>query len=130
VVGTDALDVSEDELAALLGRRRGQIKSALMDQRLIAGLGNLLSDELLWRARIHPRRAAARLSRQRVSELHRCMVDVLRDSNRRARVPPERGWLTGARDRRDARCPRCQARLRRSTIAGRTAVWCPRCQRR
>jgi formamidopyrimidine-DNA glycosylase len=129
-LGPDALEVSEDELAELLGRRRGQIKSALMDQRLIAGLGNLLSDELLWRARIHPRRPAARLSRRRVSELHRCMIEVLRDSNRRARVPPERGWLTGARDQRDARCPRCEARLRRATIAGRTAVWCPRCQRR
>jgi formamidopyrimidine-DNA glycosylase len=128
-LGPDALDVSDRQLAELLGRRRGQIKPALMDQRLIAGLGNLLSDELLWRARIHPRRPARRLSPARVRELHRCMVEVLRDANRHARVPPIRGWLTGARDHPDARCPRCRARLRRARIGGRTAVWCPRCQR-
>ena len=129
-LGPDALAVGEPDLAELLRRRRGQIKSALMDQRLIAGLGNLLTDEILWRARINPKRPAASLGPRRVARLHDCMTKVLRDSNRHGRVPGEPGWLTGVRAEREPRCPRCGAGLRRGTVAGRTAVWCPRCQPR
>jgi formamidopyrimidine-DNA glycosylase len=129
-LGPDALDIDANEFARLLERRRGGIKSALMDQRLIAGLGNLLSDEILWRARIHPRHPVARLRRDRLERLHGAMRRVLRDANRHRRVPPIPGWLTGARDSPEPRCPRCGTRLRRATVAGRTAVWCPRCQRR
>jgi formamidopyrimidine-DNA glycosylase len=128
-LGPDALEIEADEFAHLLERRRGGIKSALMDQRLIAGLGNLLSDEILWRARIHPRRPVARLRRDRFERLHGAMRNVLRVANRHRRVPPIAGWLTGARDAPEPRCPRCGAHLRRATVAGRTAVWCPRCQR-
>jgi formamidopyrimidine-DNA glycosylase len=58
------------------------------------------------------------------------MTAVLRDSIPRGRIPPEPGWLTGARDERPGSCPRCGTRLKRATIAGRTTCWCPRCQRR
>jgi formamidopyrimidine-DNA glycosylase len=129
-LGPDAMAVDRESLREILADRRRGMKSALMDQELIAGLGNLLSDEILWRARIDPRMRADELTPRRVGRLHEAMVEVLRVGNRRGRVPPERGWLTGARDRRDARCPRCGTRLRRATIAGRTTVWCPRCQRR
>ena len=54
-LGPDAMDVDRDEFRELLSHRRGQLKPALMDQTLIAGLGNLLVDEILWRARINPR---------------------------------------------------------------------------
>jgi formamidopyrimidine-DNA glycosylase len=129
-LGPDALELQAGEFAELLARRRGAIKPALMDQRLIAGLGNLLSDEILWRGRVHPRSPVSDLGAGRVSRLHAVMASVLRESNRHARVPPKRGWLTRARNERDARCPRCDAKLRRQTVGGRTAVWCPRCQRR
>jgi formamidopyrimidine-DNA glycosylase len=129
-LGPDAMDVDAEALNRILAGRHRGMKSALMDQELIAGLGNLLTDEILWRARIEPRRPAAELTAARVARLHEAMVEVLRVGNRRGRVPPERGWLTGARDGRDGRCPRCGAGLRRATIAGRTTVWCPRCQRR
>jgi formamidopyrimidine-DNA glycosylase len=128
-LGPDALKIDRDQFREILARRRGALKPALMDQKLIAGLGNLLSDEILWRARINPRTPVASLPTRRISRLHDAMRKVLRDSNRRGRVPPERGWLTGARNDRDGRCPRCGAKLARATIAGRTAVWCPRCQR-
>jgi formamidopyrimidine-DNA glycosylase len=129
-LGPDALDLDSELFQELLSRRRGAIKPALMDQKLIAGLGNLLSDEILWRARINPRAQARTLGGRRVSRLEAMMREVLREANRRGRVPPEPGWLTGARDRRDGRCPQCGARLSRATIGGRTTVWCPRCQRR
>ncbi len=128
-LGPDAQDVRRDDLERMLGARRGGVKAALMDQRLVAGLGNLLVDEILWRARVHPRASASSLSRAKRGAIYEALRGTLRGSIRRGRVPPARGWLTGVRDERDARCPRCGARLRKATVAGRTTCWCPRCQR-
>jgi formamidopyrimidine-DNA glycosylase len=128
-LGPDAQDVGRDELERMLTKRRGGVKAALMDQHLIAGLGNLLADEILWRARVHPRASARTLTRPKRDAIYEALRETLRGSIRRGRVPPVRGWLTGVRDERDPRCPRCGARLRKGTVAGRTACWCPRCQR-
>ena len=128
-LGPDATEVDLERFRSLLGGRRGGVKAALMDQRLIAGLGNLMVDEIAWRARVNPRTPVGRLSRRRVERLWRAMDEVVRESLPTGRVPPVEGWLTGVRDRRDACCPRCGARLRRATVAGRTTVWCGRCQR-
>ena len=128
-LGPDATEVDLERFRSLLGGRRGGVKAALMDQRLIAGLGNLMVDEIAWRARVNPRTPVGRLSRPRVERLWRAMDEVVRESLPTGRVPPVEGWLTGVRDRRDACCPRCGARLRRATVAGRTTVWCGRCQR-
>ena len=128
-LGPDAEGVDKREFDALLERRRGGVKAALMDQTVIAGLGNLLVDEILWRARIHPRRQVRSLDRRRRDTLFAAMEETLRAAIPTARVPPAEGWLTQVRDRRDAACPRCGARLRKTTVAGRTSCWCPRCQR-
>jgi formamidopyrimidine-DNA glycosylase len=128
-LGPDAMRLERGRLRDLLSERRGGIKAALMDQRVVAGIGNLLSDEVLWRARIHPRESAHDLSPRRLDALDRELREVITASNRHGRIPPIEGWLTGARNSRDARCPRCNARLRRGAVAGRTAYWCPRCQR-
>jgi formamidopyrimidine-DNA glycosylase len=128
-LGPDAAELTRDHFERLLERRRGKIKAALMDQRLIAGIGNELSDEILWRARIHPSRQVARLRRRQRGGLHAAMREVLESSMRRGRIPRELGWLEEQRGRRGGRCPRCSTRLRRSRIAGRTSYWCPRCQR-
>jgi formamidopyrimidine-DNA glycosylase len=120
--------VTPRQLDRILEGRRGAIKAVLMDQKVIAGLGNLLADEILWRACIHPRRPAGSLTAQERRELHRQMRSVLRASVRAGRVPSRPSWLTGARDQRDARCPRCGAPLCRGRIGGRTTVWCPNCQ--
>jgi formamidopyrimidine-DNA glycosylase len=127
-LGPDAMDLSRERFEEILAPRRGGVKAALMDQRLIAGLGNLLADEILWRARIHPRRDTRTLDERDRARMHRIMRDVLIRSNRRARVPPLSGWLTGARDAREPECPRCGSRLQKATVAGRTACWCPSCQ--
>jgi formamidopyrimidine-DNA glycosylase len=129
-LGPDATEVGLERIRELLGGRRGSVKAALMDQRLIAGLGNLMVDEIAWRARIDPRTAVGRLSRRRVERLWRAMDEVVRESLPTGRVPPAEGWLTGVRDQRDAYCPRCGSRLNRAIVAGRTTVWCGRCQRR
>ncbi len=128
-LGPDAAGMSAEEFAALLAHRRGSIKAALMDQRLIAGIGNLMSDEILWRARIPPSAPVQRLSARRRRRIYEALRAVVSESRRYGRVPHGRRWLTRVRDNRGAACPRCGASLRRGTVAGRTAVWCPRCQR-
>ena len=128
-LGPDALDVDATLFEELLARRRAGIKAALMDQTLIAGLGNLLVDEILWRARVRPRTRIERLSGPRRRRIHDEMEATLRESVPTARVPSKPGWLTTVRDEREPRCPRCGRGLRRETVAGRTTVWCPRCQR-
>ena len=128
-LGPDAQQLSRDDFHALLAKRRGSIKAALMDQRLLAGLGNLLTDEILWRARVNPRTPVPELSSRRRDRLHDAVEACIRESIATGRVPHGRDWLTRVRDERDARCPRCGSRLRKATVAGRTACWCPRCQR-
>lgn len=127
-LGPDALAVSRDELAQRLGRRRRRLKGALLDQGVVAGLGNLLVDETLWRARLHPQRDTAELSRSDVSRLHGRMRTVLRHGVSAERVPDQPSWLTGRRDVPDGACPRCGTRLARGRVDGRTTVWCPYCQ--
>jgi formamidopyrimidine-DNA glycosylase len=129
-LGPDAAGIDHERFHELLGRRCGGIKAALMDQRLIAGLGNLMVDEIAWRARVNPRARVASLSRRRIDRLWDAMDQVVRESVPTGRVPPAEGWLTAARDAREPTCPRCGGRLRKSTVAGRTTAWCPRCQRR
>jgi formamidopyrimidine-DNA glycosylase len=122
--------VDRAEFAALIRRRRGAIKPVLMNQTTLAGLGNLLVDEMLWRARIHPQRASASLDDAELAALHRAMRRILRDSMRPERVPPRPSWLTGARDTAERRCPRCHTALSRLRSGGRTTYLCPRCQPR
>jgi formamidopyrimidine-DNA glycosylase len=128
-LGPDAATLGPAEFEQLLRVRRGGIKAALMDQRLIAGVGNLLSDEITWRAHVHPATPVSSLGRARVRRLYEALHDAIGESIRYGRVPHGVRWLTRVRDDSEARCPRCATRLRRATIAGRTACWCPRCQR-
>jgi formamidopyrimidine-DNA glycosylase len=126
--GPDALSVGRAEFRELLGARRAKAKAVLLDQSALAGLGNLLADEILWRARVHPATPANRLGTGEADRLYAAMRRVLGLSVRARRVPARPSWLTGHRDATPARCPRCGTSLRRGRIAGRTSVWCPRCQ--
>jgi formamidopyrimidine-DNA glycosylase len=127
-LGPDALGLSRRELEALLAGRRGALKAVLMDQHVVAGLGNLLTDEILWRARLHPSREAGGLDRAETGRLYRAMKGVLEASVEEGRVPARARWLTGVRGDAEPICPRCRTPLRRSRVAGRTSWWCPRCQ--
>ena len=127
-LGPDALAVSRALLRERLSGRRGRLKSAMLDQHVIAGLGNLLSDEILWQARLHPRLDAGSLDPHELRRLHERMRTVLRAGARAGRVPQRDTWLTGRRDRTDARCPRCGTDLDHQRIGGRSTVWCPQCQ--
>ncbi len=126
--GPDALGLDLRSFGRALRGRRGALKPTLMDQSVIAGLGNLLVDEICWRARITPSRPVSSLDEDEVRELHASMKRVLRSAVPHGCVPSLPRWLTRVRDDPDPTCPRCGARLVRSRIGGRTSLWCPRCQ--
>lgn len=122
-LGPDALTISAEELrAALTGR--GALKSALMDQERVAGPGNLVVDEVCWRARVHPRRRLATLTDDEHARVHRALRGVLDEAVPTGRVPPREDWLTGARDEERPVCPRCGAALEHGEVAGRSTWWC------
>jgi formamidopyrimidine-DNA glycosylase len=130
-LGPDALRVGRKELVERLSGRRGTLKSALMDQSVVAGIGNVYSDEILFQARLHPKTPASRLSDDELRALHRRVRSVLRDAIR-YRADPERvprTWLLPHREP-GARCPRCRGRVRRLRVGGRSAWICPVCQRK
>jgi formamidopyrimidine-DNA glycosylase len=127
-LGPDALRLSRDEFCALLERRRGRLKPALMDQRLLAGLGNLTVDESLWRAGLHPLRSVGSLAVAERDRLFDSMRAVLTESIPTGRVPAKPGWLLSVRGDPDAACPHCGTPLERISVGGRTTYFCPSCQ--
>jgi formamidopyrimidine-DNA glycosylase len=121
-LGPDAYSLTRAELHDAVRRSRAPVKAVLMDQQRIAGLGNLLTDEALWRAGIDPARVARTLDDADVARLHRAILTTLRVLGRRG------GSHTG--DHMPARfagavCPRDGAPLQRRTVAGRTTFSCP-----
>ncbi|MGW0824949.1 Fpg/Nei family DNA glycosylase [Streptomyces sp. NPDC002845] len=126
--GPDALAVAREEFEAALSSRRGRVKTVLTDQSVLAGLGNLLADEILWRARLRPTNRACDLSEADRRRLYTHMRRTLRSAVTAGCVPPRDSWLTGHRDDPAPACPRCGKPLRRSRMASRSTVWCPRCQ--
>ncbi|WP_330350013.1 Fpg/Nei family DNA glycosylase [Streptomyces sp. NBC_00582] len=127
-LGPDALTVDRGDFEAVLHARRAGVKTVLTDQTALAGLGNLLADEILWRARLHPTARASELDDPELRRLYTQMRRTLRSAVPTGRVPPRDSWLTGHRDDPDPVCPRCGTPLRRTRVGGRGTVWCPRCQ--
>lgn len=130
-LGPDALDEAfdEDAFVRALSGRRGMIKSALMNQETLAGLGNVYSDEILFQAGVHPRTKVADLHEETLRELYRTMRRVLHvvvDHHARPGELPD-GYLTGRREE-GAPCPRCDGELRTIEVSGRTGYYCPACQ--
>ena len=127
-LGPDAARITPNQLRAGVGHRRTALKVALTDQATIAGLGNTLSDEVLWVARLHPQTRADALSPEELTRLHAALRHVVRRAARAGAIPRTPSWLTSQRSVPTPICPRCHGPLQRSQVAGRAALWCPWCQ--
>ncbi len=128
-LGPDALDVDADAFMELLKGRRGAIKSALMNQSILAGIGNVYSDEIVFQARVHPAAKIRDLDDSRLRDVAGAMRRVLRVAATKGgnghKAP--RSWLLGGRGP-DEPCPRCGGELDSVTVSGRTSWFCPACQ--
>lgn len=122
-LGPDALSVTRVSLGAALAGRRGPLKSVLLDQGVIAGLGNMLADEVLWWSGISPRRTASSLDAAEIAALHGAIRRRLPVMLRRG--GSHTGSLSPAVRTAGALCPRDGAALARDVIGGRTTIWCP-----
>jgi len=143
-LGAEPLDpaFSPDELARLLAGRRARLKSWLLDQHRLAGIGNIYSDEILFAARLRFDRTGAGLSPRELRRLHRSIRDVLeaaiaaRGSSLADAQYRDLGGQPGTFQlqhavygRAGAPCIRCGRPIRRAVVGGRSSFFCPRCQR-
>ena len=137
--GADPLEVSKEEFAERICGRRARIKALLLDQSVLRGVGNIYADESLWRAKIHPARLGARLSRKEAETLRRVLQDILRkaivlrgssisDFLDAEGEPGEYQRHHRAYGREEKNCYRCKTPIRRAIVAGRSSYFCPKCQ--
>lgn len=133
-LGPDALAVSADELGRLLAGHSGRIKNVITDQKVIAGIGNAYSDEILHTARISPFATAAKLSSDQLTALHDAMRGVLTDAVTRS-VGQQAATLKGEKRsglrvhaRTGLPCPVCADTVREISFADKSFQYCPTCQ--
>jgi formamidopyrimidine-DNA glycosylase len=121
-LGPDAAEITRAAFRERVSRSRMPVKARIMDQKVLAGVGNLLADEALWQARIDPRRPANGLEEAELDRLR----NAIRAANRKAIAGGgvHTGKVIPAR-RRDGVCPRCGTPMERATVGGRTTYWCP-----
>jgi formamidopyrimidine-DNA glycosylase len=138
-LGLDPLEASEEEFQGRFIGRRARIKALLLDQHVLRGMGNIYSDESLFRAQIHPQRLGANLKKKELHKLFRAVRAVLSeairlhgssvsdyvDSNGQ---PGEFQLRHRVYQREGKNCVRCATRIRRTIVAGRSSYFCPSCQ--
>ena len=130
-LGPDALKIDLTEFKKILGKHRGAVKSILLNQKLIAGIGNIYADEILFRTHMHPATEISRLNDKLLTKLFRATRYILeRAIAAKADVNQmPKSWLLPRRGK-GGECPRCGRELRSAKIGGRTAWFCPHCQKR
>lgn len=144
-LGIDPLvdDFTSEVLYGLLRPKRGSLKAVLLDQRVVAGIGNIYADEILHVARLRPHRVPGRLSKATVDRLYHAIVDVLNSAvdlggstladSQYMDMDGESGNYQHQHrvyGRAGATCLTCgSARIAQTVVAGRTTCYCPKCQR-
>jgi formamidopyrimidine-DNA glycosylase len=139
-LGLDPLEANERELVGQLRGRRARIKALLLDQSVLRGLGNIYTDESLWRARIHPKRIAANLKESELRGLYRAVQAILKEAIRlrgssvsdyvdSEGVPGEYQLRHRVYMRKGKKCFRCGTPIQRAIVAGRSSYFCPQCQK-
>ena len=122
-LGPDAGEVTAAQFRSLIMKGTVAVKARLLDQSKIAGVGNLLADEALWRARVSPAARAGQLPREDVDRLYRALRSALRSAIAKGGV--HTGEVIAARHP-GGRCPRCGAEMEHGTVGGRSTWWCSR----
>jgi formamidopyrimidine-DNA glycosylase len=128
-LGPDAYNMSFNEFQNAIKKRTAIMKSALLDQSIISGIGNIYSDEILYKAKIHPKRKINTLNENELEMLFNSIKDVLEygikhegelDTYSNSFLIPHRS--------KEERCPECGSFIERYEISGRHGFYCPKCQ--
>jgi formamidopyrimidine-DNA glycosylase len=138
-LGPEALEVDPSEFASVFEGRKTKIKSALLNQQIIAGLGNIYADESLFEARINPAQITNTISERKLRNLHRAVKEVLMKAIRAGgssvdnylNVDGEIGRFQlqhKVYGREGEPCKKCGAKIKRIKISQRSSYFCPRCQ--
>lgn len=138
-LGAEPLEISVEQFSALVKPRRAMTKALLLDQRMLRGIGNIYADEALWRARIHPKRLASKLTEKEIARLLRSIQRVLAEAIRlrgssisdfvdSAGEPGEFQLKHRVYGREGKGCFRCGTRIQRVIVVGRSSHFCPKCQ--
>jgi len=138
--GSEPLHITFEDFAKLFRNRKTSIKSALLNQKLLSGVGNIYADEALFRAKIRPRRRASSLTRDELKRLHASLKKVLNHAIRLGGssisdyvdADGEEGFFQlkhRVYGREGKPCLVCKTPIKRIVIAGRSSHYCPRCQK-
>ncbi len=136
-IGKDGLDISVDDLSASIQRKKALIKPVLLDQSVVAGLGNWIVDEVLFQAFVHPSQRADTLTEKQLDQIHGAIRLVLETAIRYEAAYRDfpnsflihvREWDDSPYDDVEAHkfCPRCKTRIERTEVGGRTTFFCPK----
>jgi len=131
---------SFEKFKKILQKSQGKIKQVLMDQSVIAGIGNIYSDEILWKAKIHPFKEVKQLSDEELKKIYLVMREILLKAMKLGgesisdyrRISGEKGYFDEERKvyrREGEKCSRCGTIIKRVKIGGRSAHYCPNCQK-
>ncbi|AMM51258.1 DNA-formamidopyrimidine glycosylase [Rufibacter sp. DG15C] len=139
-LGPDALTITAEELAKGLAKKKGVLKSLLLDQRITPGVGNWIADEVLFQAKLHPERRADTLTSEEINRLAAAIRSVLETAVSAEAIYRDfpvhylihaREWderpSGGAQDAH-LHCPHCQTKIEKEYVGGRATYFCPRCQ--
>lgn len=128
-LGPDGMTLDYKYFRQALQKSRGIIKSALMKQELVAGIGNIYSDEILFQAGVHPEAKCNQLDEARLKKLYRSIGKVVKTAVAKQADPDKfpRSYLLPHREP-GGRCPRCGTEIQNIKAGGRTAYFCPKCQ--
>ncbi len=122
-------------------RKKGKIKQVLMDQKIIAGIGNIYSSEILWQAKVHPLKEVKKLKEEELKRIFEAMKEILKKAIRAGgesisdyrRISGKKGKFDRLRKvyrREGEKCERCGAKIKRIKIGTRSTYFCPNCQKK
>jgi len=140
-LGPEPLEITENDFVRLVQTRRGRIKSTLLNQKFIAGIGNIYADEVLFEAKIHPEERACNISLNRLKKLHQAIQKILKKAIKSGGSSIDNYLdLEGrqglfqlqhkAYGKKGKPCPRCGTKIKRIVVNQRSSYFCPKCQRK
>ena len=129
-LGEDALEISEEEFISRLEKKKSMIKSALTNQNSISGIGNVYADEILFQAKIHPKKPTSKLSKADLKKIYKNTQKVLKKAIEKEADVSElpASYLLPHRNEGED-CPECDGKVKQIKISGRTGYYCPSCQK-